>query len=326
MNTALVTGANSGIGFEAARLLGLEPSFDRIYLAVRSQAKGDAAREALARLCDCDERRFEVLVVDVSSLESTRQALDALFASQPDLAFDCVLLNAGRVGGPSLERTVDGVEISYAASLVGHHVMAVRLIDGDRLRPGATLVIAGAEAARGTMTGMKLRDVPALAEEHYNGDLVRAMVSIARGDAPGSYDARSNLATAKALAAWWTAALARRVTDRGLDIKVFAVSPGGTPGTNGPKYLPLSQRLIIGVLSPVLKLAGQAHSVPVAASRYVEVLQRPKADSGRFFASPKEKGTGPLTDNTALYAHFRDEALQEAAFESLVQLTGQPLA
>ncbi len=134
--TALITGANSSVGFEAARLLGHDRSFGRIYLAVRSQAKGITARKQLAQLCGCDERKFEVLVIDVSSIESTRDALDGLFAAQPELRFDYVLLNAGGVGGVELERTVDSLDVAYAATLVGHHIISVDLLDRVPLGQG----------------------------------------------------------------------------------------------------------------------------------------------------------------------------------------------
>lgn len=326
MPNALITGANSGIGFEAARLLAADTSIETIVLATRSAEKGEVARRSLAQHCACSEERFKLLVADLSSGTSTKRALMEFFDAHPGLHFDHVLLNAGRVGSPRLERTEEGVEVSYAASLVGHHIMAVQLVERDRLRPNATIVIAGAEAARGTLAGMTLRDVPELAANHYEGDLVRTMVSLARGDAPGAYDARSNLATAKALTAWWTAAFARRIVGRGQSIKVFAVSPGGTPNTNGPRYLPFGQRVLVAMLTPILKLAGQAHNVDAAAARYIDALQQPLAASGRFFASPKEKGAGPLTDNTALYPHFQDRGLQEAAYDTLVELTGERLA
>lgn len=320
--TVLITGASSGVGFEAARLMGLDPSIGAITLGVRSEAKGRAARAKLAQLCDCAEERFDVWVADVGSMRSTRDALRRLFETRPDARFDYLLLNAGRVGGVELERTEDGIDVAYAATLVGHHIMTVEMLERGALPPGATVVIAGAEAARGNIGGMKLRDVNALAEEHYDADLVRATTALLRAEAPGKYDARGDLATLKAFAAWWAAAMARDVDERGLDVKVFAVSPGGTPDTNGPRYLPLPMRALLKLLSPVFKLAGQAHTIGEAAKRYLDILTVSASDSGRFFASPLDKGIGPLTDNTVLHEHFRDAALQDAVLASLEALTG----
>lgn len=324
--TALITGANSGLGFETARQLGLDPRFGTIVLACRTQAKGEAARAALVELCGGDADRFEVLAADVSSVASTRAAMDRLHAEAPGLAFDLVVLNAGRVGGPTLEMGPDGVEIAYAASLTGHHVMTLLMLENAMLKPDAAVVIAGAEAARGTLPGMALYDVREIAESQHGGDLIAAMTAMARGEAPSAYHARNNLATLKAFTQWWGAALARRLRERAVPVRLFVVSPGGTPSTNGVRYLPWFQRLMLRVLDPIMRAVGQTHDVESGAARYIAVLDRPASDSGRFFASPAGRNTGPLTDNTPMFPHFGDVELQDAALATLEELTDQRLA
>lgn len=73
--TALVTGANSGLGFEAAAQLA-EAGYGRVILACRTLEKAEAARQALATRVGSDP--FDILEVDLSSIESARAASDEL--------------------------------------------------------------------------------------------------------------------------------------------------------------------------------------------------------------------------------------------------------
>jgi len=252
MKNALITGANSGLGFEAARQLAADPSYTRLLLVCRTQAKGEEAARQLAALTGSPIDRFPVLALDVSSLASTCAGLGWLV--QHGTRYDYVLLNAGCVGTPNLERTEDGIEMSYAASLTGHFVLVQGLIEHQLLAPQATLVLSGAEAATGTLPGMTLYDVHQLAETQFGGDRVQAMVALARGDAPETYDARNNLATLKAFSAWWGLAHARRLVAQGHDARFFVVSPGGTPGTNGKNNLPRGLQLFLKLALARLKL------------------------------------------------------------------------
>src|SRR5919201_2765031 len=66
---AVITGANSGIGFEAARALAARGA--QVMLAVRDPQKGQAAAEAIQR--EHPRARTEVLALDLADLVSLRQ-------------------------------------------------------------------------------------------------------------------------------------------------------------------------------------------------------------------------------------------------------------
>lgn len=73
--SALVTGANSGLGFEAAAQLA-EAGYSRVILACRTLEKAEAAKQALAARVGGDP--FDTLAVDISSIESANTASDEL--------------------------------------------------------------------------------------------------------------------------------------------------------------------------------------------------------------------------------------------------------
>ena len=112
----MITGANSGVGFDCARQLALIDGVNKIYLACRSLEKSETAKKQLEDLTN--KNKFEVLAMDVSSLESVRDGMEQL---KEELVIDGVVLNAGGAGGtvPS-ELTPAGVTVSMAANLLGN--------------------------------------------------------------------------------------------------------------------------------------------------------------------------------------------------------------
>ncbi|MEM7126769.1 MAG: SDR family NAD(P)-dependent oxidoreductase [Chloroflexota bacterium] len=221
--TALVTGANSGLGFEAAAQLA-EGGYGRVILACRTLEKAETAKKALAGRVDSDP--FEPLEVDVSSIASSQAASDELVRRGNPI--DALLLNAGMLSGDTMHKSVDGFEISFASSIIGHHIMTIRLLNAGILPQGARVVIAGSEAARDdlpAMMGFKFYDFAKGAPVEFGDNLHEAMVAFIRGEKPALFNATRYYAITKVFSSWWSAAAARKMGDR---IAVFAVCPART--------------------------------------------------------------------------------------------------
>ena len=123
--TALVTGASSGVGFETAFQLA-QSGYRHVILGCRTLAKGeDARRRLLARGAN---DVFETLAVDVSEVSSSSSASEELLARERKL--DLVILNAGIAGASTPEKSSTGVDQTFASSLVGHHVLTMKLLQG----------------------------------------------------------------------------------------------------------------------------------------------------------------------------------------------------
>ena len=139
--TALITGANSGIGKEVARQLALRPEVARIYLACRNQARATAAKAELE--AKTGRRIFDIILMDVSDLGSVDAGLADINGS-----VDMLVMNAGVIGGKTaMELTGDGVTNLFATNVLGHVVLLETLVKEDRL--GEVAVFVGSEAARG---------------------------------------------------------------------------------------------------------------------------------------------------------------------------------
>jgi len=314
--TALVTGANSGIGLEAAAQFA-ERGYSRIILACRTSEKADGARAELVERTGVDP--FETLAVDVSDNDTVRTAVAEL--ARRGGSIDLLLLNAGVVSGGEIVRSGDGVEITVAASLTGHHVLTVGLLESDQLSAAARIVISGSEAARGDVPMMGLTDVAQWAAIHYSGDRTEAIEAIARVQAPYAYESMPHYAMAKLFVAWWAAALSRRLP---AGMTVNAVSPGSSPGTSvGRNQGALMRFMMGGVMARFGHLFGMAQSVPVAAKRYVDAADHGADVSGRFFASAPGKMVGEVHEQRQ--PHVIDLQSQEACFHAIEHLSATAL-
>src|ERR671910_2651034 len=117
--TAVVTGANSGIGRIAARELARAGA--RVVLAVRDVAKGEAAASAMAGA-------VEVRRLDLAALESVRA-----FADDWEGDLDLLINNAGVMAVPE-GRTKDGFETQIGTNHLGHFALTGLLLGHVRDR------------------------------------------------------------------------------------------------------------------------------------------------------------------------------------------------
>lgn len=307
--TALVTGATSGLGFETAAQLA-EQGVGEVVITGRSQAKADEARRRLVERTGKDV--FSTLAVDLANLKTVEEAVSARKGQN---AFDLLVLNAGVAPTNDLLRTGDGIEMTVAASLTGHHVLTMRLLESDLLSAQARIVIAGSEAARGDVPTFTPADIKQLANTHFAGDPEAAVSAYMRMESPIKYNPSNTYATAKLFVAWWVAELAERLPQ---GMVVNAVSPGSTPDTDAARNAPAYMKYL---MLPILKLIpGMAHSVADGAGRYLEVAGYDESKTGLFYASKPKKMTGQVEVITLPI--FDNPSAQKALWAVTAQLTG----
>jgi NAD(P)-dependent dehydrogenase (short-subunit alcohol dehydrogenase family) len=119
---AVVTGANSGTGKEAARRLAAAGA--RVVMAVRTPAKADVARAEI--LADHPAAQLEIRRVDLADLASVREFADGLLAD--GTAIDLLLNNAGVMTPPSRMATADGFELQLGSNYLGPFALTMRLL------------------------------------------------------------------------------------------------------------------------------------------------------------------------------------------------------
>ncbi|MER7689787.1 SDR family oxidoreductase [Streptomyces sp. NPDC097610] len=119
---AVVTGANSGTGKEAAKRLAGAGA--RVVVAVRTPAKGEQARAEI--LAAHPSAQVEVRRIDLADLSSVRDFADGLIAEGRPL--DLLLNNAGVMFPPVRHETVDGFELQMGSNYLGPFALTVRLL------------------------------------------------------------------------------------------------------------------------------------------------------------------------------------------------------
>ena len=138
--TALITGANSGIGYQTA--VELARAGMHVMLGCRSSEKGHQAAETLQRAVP--GATAEVTVLDMASLDSIRSVADA-WRERP---LDVLVNNAGVMALPSRELTADGFERQFGTNHLGHFALTGLLLPALLRAPAARVVTVASLAHR----------------------------------------------------------------------------------------------------------------------------------------------------------------------------------
>ena len=139
--TIVVTGGNSGIGYEAA--LELARKRADVIIACRDLGK---ARSAAAQIsASSPDAEVDVMELDLSNLASVRSFADAFHSKYQTL--DVLCNNAGVMAIP-YRQTVDGFEMQFGTNHLGHFALTGLLLDRLLATDGARVVNVASGAHR----------------------------------------------------------------------------------------------------------------------------------------------------------------------------------
>jgi NAD(P)-dependent dehydrogenase (short-subunit alcohol dehydrogenase family) len=139
---AVVTGANSGLGFGLAK--SLAGAGADVVLAIRSRAKGEAAIADIRR--ELPSAKLTIRQLDLSSLKSVAALGDELAAEGRPI--DLLINNAGVMTPPQRQETDDGFELQFGANHLGHFALTGHLLPLLRA-PQAPRVVTVSSIAAG---------------------------------------------------------------------------------------------------------------------------------------------------------------------------------
>jgi NAD(P)-dependent dehydrogenase (short-subunit alcohol dehydrogenase family) len=138
----IVTGANSGIGFEAAKALSQKGA--QVISAVRNEQKGESAIESIQK--EYPQASLKVMKLDLADLASIREFANTFrkqFAS-----LDTLINNAG-VMVPPYQLTKDGFELQFGSNHLGHFALTGLLLPLLKKTPKSRVISLSSIAHRG---------------------------------------------------------------------------------------------------------------------------------------------------------------------------------
>jgi NAD(P)-dependent dehydrogenase (short-subunit alcohol dehydrogenase family) len=153
---ALVTGANTGLGMETARVLALRGA--HVTMACRNPGKAEQARRSLVDSSGgrIDDSQLDLLELDLNSLARTRQSAAAFNSRGRPLH---LLVNNAGVMIPMLRRTEDGFEAHFGINHLAHFLFTGLILDSLRAAGRARVVVVSSLAMSGATLTPALHDL-----------------------------------------------------------------------------------------------------------------------------------------------------------------------
>ena len=222
---AVVTGANTGLGFETAKALAARGA--RVVLAVRNLDKGKAAAADITAATPDAEVTLQEL--DLGSLASVRSAAEALRGTHDRI--DLLINNAGLMYPPK-GTTSDGFELQFGTNHLGHFALTGLLVDRLVDVPGSRIV---------TVSSIGHRLNAAIHFDDLNWER--------------SYNRVAAYGQSKLANLLFTYELRRRLASHGTTIAA-AAHPGGSD-TDLMRHLPNALQFAMPVLRPMFQSASK---------------------------------------------------------------------
>lgn len=282
---AVVTGANSGIGFEAAAVLARRGA-DTV-LACRDTGKADAA--AARMTAAAPGATVSVVRLDLASLDSVRAAAAQILARHERL--DLLINNAGLMW-PAYGKTADGFELQFGTNHLGHFALTGLLLEAMLPAPGSRVVTVSS-----------------------NGHRV-GRIDFADLQSEQRYSRMTAYAQSKLANLMFTYELQRRLAAAGAPTVALAAHPGNA-FTDLTRHLPA---VLQSAYPAVGGLFGQ--SAAMGALPTLRAATDPAAAGGQYYGPgglAQVKGYPVRVSSTA---RSRDEGVQRRLWAESERLTG----
>lgn len=228
--TAVITGANTGLGYETATALAAKGA--HVVLAVRNLEKGKAAADLISARTPGASVALQEL--DLTSLDSIRAAADQLRSDYDSI--DLLINNAGVMTTPK-STTTDGFELQFGTNHLGHFALTGLLLDRVLAAPGSRVVTVSSQGHRFARSGIRFDDL------QWESGYSRI----------GAYG------QAKLANLMFTYELQRRL--QGTNTIAVAAHPGGS-NTDLVRNSPALLRSIADVLGPLLFQSAEMGALP----------------------------------------------------------------
>ena len=280
--TAIVTGANTGIGFETARMLAQKGA--EVIVACRDAQKGKAAVERITTLQASGRVSFAQL--DLSDLESVAAFAQWFQASHSRL--DLLINNAGVMATP-FGHTKQGFELQLGTNHLGHFALTQRLLPTLEATRGARVVVLSSLM-------------------HHFGRLDLDDLNWERRP----YERQPAYHASKLANLMFVLELQRRLTAAGSGIRVIGAHPGVTR-----TELTRSMNRFVRVVNPWFASPTEGGALPT-----LRAATDPTAGGGSYWGPSGIFGTRGSPAVAKIAVRAQDELIASRLFDASEKLTG----
>jgi len=283
---AVVTGANTGIGFETARILAAKGA--HVVLTYRDKGKGEAALDRIR--AGQPAGAVTGAELDLADLDSVTAFADAYRADHDRL--DLLINNAG-VMAPPLGRTRQGFELQFGTNHLGHFALTGELLPLLDAAPAARVVTVSSLA-------------------HWTGGVdVDDLNWRQRRYRPWAAYGQSKLANLL-----FTLELQRRLTEAGSTVRAVAAHPGLTSTEIG-RHQGRSTDESRSRIERMIRMRPPAGALPS-----LRAATDPQAAAGSYWGPARRFGTSGPPAPARSSARAKDTVMASRLWSESEQLTG----
>lgn len=286
--TAVVTGGNSGLGYETAKALAEAGAM--VILAVRTVTKGESAAERI-RSNLSGPGSVSVTELDLADLASVAATSERLLADLDRL--DLCINNAGVMATPP-SLTDDGIELQFASNHLGHFALTGRLLPLLLRTPGSRVVSVSSLAANsGSLNGHDPRSLE-------------------------GYERFAVYGTTKLANQAFTAELGRRLIAADADTIAVAAHPGLSHTNLSSGYeLPFPVGMVLKGASRVMTQPASIGALPT-----LRAAVDPEVASGDYFGPALPGQAFGLPKKLPLLGTATDPDTGRRLWEQSIELSG----
>ncbi len=248
----IVTGANSGVGFETSRQLAMNGA--HVVMVCRNEKRGEAAKSKIESVA---KGKVDLILGDMASFEDVRRLAKTLLKKYPKIH---VLVNNAGVQFNTRSTTVDGYETVFAVNYLAAFLLTLLLV--DRIKESAPARILNISSKGHQFGGLDLNDL------HWEKRRYRGL---------------KGYGASKVAMNQFTVELADRLKDAG--VTVNAAHPGEVHSNismeNGKVYLFIRKHILNKMLKPT-SYSGEAMYYMVASPELDNV-------TGKYFNMTHEE-------------------------------------
>jgi NAD(P)-dependent dehydrogenase (short-subunit alcohol dehydrogenase family) len=279
--TFIITGGNSGLGYQCARNIALQSKSNSVVIASRNVEKSDAAIKQL--VSETQNAGIYSLPLDLSSLQSVRNfaAKFVLQKSPPLYGVVCNAISGGR------EPTEDGLDMTFGTGHLGHFLLVNLLLKN---MPDGRIIFVSSDQHNPPAFIAKPRYTDALEFAYPNKNSHSIKYSITK---------LCNIYCAHELSA-----KLRAETDKNITVNAF--NPGFMADTGLAKPKNAAEKLLQHIAPLLARLLGTHSSAVISGKLLAEYMTSDKYETitGKYFDREKEIPSSELSYNKANAANL----------------------